>query len=190
MDLGSYQTIGFNAAAGAVQELNIAGNYLACLQASEATFNIKIGDSAASLFAAGLKLRAPIGQQFSTVTIDNTAGTGTLTGTMAYGAGDFSDQRFIDATALLATLTSEPDAACAPAAATQVLGADSNRQSVTISNLGTNVREVRVGDSNVAAGQGYELPAGQSITLNTTAALYVYNPHTAAQSVAVLVTEA
>lgn len=184
------QTIGLNIAAGAVQEFNISGTYLSCLSSSQVSFRVQLDDDSPSDFFQGLTVYADPGRTFARVIIDNTANASALTGELAFGTGRLVDARRIDTTPLLASLVTVADVACAPGAATLVAAADNNRQSVSISNLGLNPREVRVGDVNVGAARGSELPAGETITIDTAGAVYVWNPHTAAMSVGVLIVEA
>src|SRR5690348_14783698 len=144
MSAGAYQTIPFNVAAGKSEDFAISGLYLACLEASLGTFNVQIDGDAAAAFYQGLKVRAP-GKGFQIVTIINTDAALPLTGILAYGQGDITDSR-LSVTPSLSQVTTVADVACAAGATTEVAAADPNRESVTISNLGANVREVRVGD--------------------------------------------
>lgn len=69
-------------------------------------------------------------------------------------------------------------------AAAEIVAANASRKAVTIQALSTNTAVVRVGDSNVGASRGLELQAGQSVTIETTAAIYAYSA--AAQKLAVM----
>jgi len=189
-DAGTFQTTTQTVGAGQVQQVSITGSYLACIAASESYFGIRLDNAVSAQFAQGLKVRCSPGQQFSSVWIDNTAGAGPLTVTLAYGSGDLVDSRFIDVTPNLQSLLTQADVACAPGAQTELIGVDTNRQAVIVCNPIANPREVRVGDANTGAAQGYELSPGDSVTLATTQPVYVWNPHTAAMPVAAMSVEA
>lgn len=83
-------------------------------------------------------------------------------------------------------LLSMPDVSCAPGVATPVDAASSLRREVIVGNREDSVVSVRVGDALVAANRGAQVAPGSSITLQTTAEIRVFNPHTAAQFVTVL----
>ena len=68
--------------------------------------------------------------------------------------------------------------------AAQIRAATANRQKIIVTALDTNSREVRIGDSGVGAANGILLFPGQTETLETSAAVHCYNPHSAAQVVA------
>lgn len=84
------------------------------------------------------------------------------------------------------TLTSTPDVSVLGTTTAQVIAGRADRLSVTIKNLNGNASLIRVGDSLVGAARGHELMPGESITLNNTAAVYVYNSDAGAQSVSIL----
>lgn len=84
-----------------------------------------------------------------------------------------------------ATLDSLADDSIAATTTEQVAAADADRRAIIITNLITNTAAVRVGDSGAGAANGIPLQPGESVTLETSAAVYVYNSHSAAQSVAI-----
>lgn len=69
------------------------------------------------------------------------------------------------------------------AAAAVVLAANANRKEAFVTNLAANADPVRVGDVNAGAARGVEVSPGQTLTVSTEAAVYVYSPSN--QSVAV-----
>lgn len=83
------------------------------------------------------------------------------------------------------TLDSLADDSIAATTAEMVAASDANRRALIITNLATNVGEKRVGDSGVGAANGIPLPPGESVTLDTTAEVWVYNAHSSAESVAI-----
>lgn len=84
------------------------------------------------------------------------------------------------------TLKTTADESVAATTAEQVLAANTSRRHAVVQNLDGNTAAVRVGDSNVGAARGHKLVPGDSIVLETTAAVYVYNTHSAAQSVSLV----
>lgn len=75
------------------------------------------------------------------------------------------------------------DVAVPATSSAQVLAADANRLSALIINPPTNTETVRVGISGVAAASGIPLAPGESVELALTAAIFVYNPGAAPQTV-------
>ena len=74
-------------------------------------------------------------------------------------------------------------------ATTQIVEANANRLCVIITNLATNTQTFRIGDADAGASRGIELAPGESIEIETTAAVYGYNPGGSAESVSVMWTE-
>ena len=75
-----------------------------------------------------------------------------------------------------ASVETTADASILTTATTQVLAANADRISATISNLSANGTVLRVGDASTGATRGAEIPVGGSAVLNITGAIYVYNP--------------
>jgi hypothetical protein len=71
---------------------------------------------------------------------------------------------------------------------TQIVGENTARLCVLISSKKDNTATIRIGDSNTSASRGIELAPGQSISIETTEAVYGYNPAAVAVSVAVIYT--
>lgn len=72
--------------------------------------------------------------------------------------------------------------------AADVMAGDPDTLSVTVTSLETNdpSAPLRVGTAGVGATSGHPLWPGDSITMATNATVRVYNPHSAAQTVAVM----
>jgi hypothetical protein len=189
-DTGAYATLNWTVPAGQTLAALITGQFVVCLQANQATFGIGIDGNASAQFAQGLMFRMPPGKSFGQLIIDNTANTSSLTVTLGYGSGDFRDSRLISTTPLLQSLTTIADVACAAGAQTQVALQDNNRAYIKICNLLANPLAIRVGDINTGAARGAEVVPGDSIELETTSPVYVWNPHSAAVNVGILVVEA
>lgn len=83
-------------------------------------------------------------------------------------------------------LQSATDVTLGAAATTAILAADPARRAVIIGNLSTNAEVLRIGPVVAGAARGQELLPGESITLETTAAIYGYNPGAAGQDVSVI----
>ena len=86
-------------------------------------------------------------------------------------------------------LNSAADVTLAATATTQIVGALATRLCVLISNKKTNTQTFRIGDSNAGAVRGVELAPGQSISIETTEAIYGYNPGGSGENVGVVWTE-
>jgi len=81
-------------------------------------------------------------------------------------------------------ISTTADTSIAATTTSQVLAANSDRALAIITNLKANSSEIRVGDSNTGAARGIPCQPGETVTLETIAAIYVYNSDAAAQSVA------
>lgn len=81
------------------------------------------------------------------------------------------------------------DVAMTATATTQILAANGDRVKALITNLAANTQTLRIGDTNAGATRGVELAPGETIELETTEAIYGYNPGGVAQSVGVAWTE-
>jgi len=74
------------------------------------------------------------------------------------------------------TLNSSLDVALAATAKTLIAFPDLTRRSILINNLATNASTMRIGNINTSAVIGQPLRPGETLTLETTAAIYAYNP--------------
>lgn len=73
------------------------------------------------------------------------------------------------------------------ASATTLIKAAGTRKKILITNLSGNAEIIRIGDSAAAAARGIELAPGMTAELETSGAIYGYNPSAAtAQSVGIL----
>lgn len=64
----------------------------------------------------------------------------------------------------------------AAAAAAEILAANTDRVSAIITSVSTNTQEVRIGDGDTGAARGVQLNPGESLEIETTAAIYAYTP--------------
>lgn len=106
--------------------------------------------------------------------------------TIRYGValGEITDSKFNYTSPLVvrqaspSRVTSSDSDVIIPAMSTAVvINTDPARAFVTISNLAANAGAVRLGDNNVGVPSGYELPRGASVSLETYADIYAYNPN-------------
>lgn len=74
-------------------------------------------------------------------------------------------------------------------ATTQIVGSLATRLCVLISSKKSNTATIRIGDSNTGVSRGIELAPGQSISIETTEAIYGHNPAAVAVFVSVILTE-
>lgn len=176
-------------AAGATEVINATGNYIAALTATGA-FSIGLDDNGLTPWEAGLSANLEPGETYSKVRITDLSGAPN-TVEMCLGYGQFKDARFT----LLGSITtsptkatafaSVPDVVCGAAGQTILAVALATRRQLIVSNLAANASTIRVGDVGAAAGEGVELAPGQTLIVDTAAAVYAWNPG-AVQSVAVV----
>jgi hypothetical protein len=86
-------------------------------------------------------------------------------------------------------LNSTADVTLAATSTTQILGAVAARFCALICNLAANSGKFRIGDVNTGATRGVELIPGESISIETTEAIYGYNPGGSGEAVSVIWTE-
>ena len=86
-------------------------------------------------------------------------------------------------------LNSAADVTLAATSTTQIVGALATRICVLIGNKKTNTQTFRIGDSNAGASRGVELAPGESVSIETTEAVYGYNPGGSGEGVSVIWTE-
>lgn len=89
----TYNTSTWTIAAGAAQDYDVGGNYLACLASNMVSFAVALDGGRSMFMSQGIKLRTPAGSPFQKITIDNSGNGSPLTVTMAYGQGDMTDAR-------------------------------------------------------------------------------------------------
>lgn len=179
----NYATREFTIAPGALVQVARASDFLVCL-ASSAPFRVSLDSQPASDFEAGLTL-SPAGG-FALAAIENT-GAASLTITLGFGVGNVRDARISGQVGtketMPDTLTSGAAVSVATGGATLIRGANSARREIVIINSGAGA--VYIGsDAAAVAGAGLPLQAGQSMTLQTAAAIYARNDSGAAVNVA------
>lgn len=170
--------------AGSELMLPLQAEYLHVISASQSTFGLTIGDDAPGMGRPGANFRVPSGHHFEAVRVLNHDAAEDLVLTLGYGRGDFTLMQFKSIPA--STLTTAPDASIPAGATGLVLAANPNRRNVIVANPFGNPREFRVGDANVGEFRGVELPPGERLFLDTTGAIYAYNPDIAGMNISVV----
>lgn len=184
----------------------VLGSFIRVVRASSATATIKVAvgrnleDHYEELTKNG---KIPVGEGFKRLYFANDAQPGEWVivmvndGAHSYDVentslGNIASVGSIDDPVEIAahsTLVTTADDSIAATTTEQILAANTDRKEALITNLADNGAKIRVGDANTGAGRGIEVSPGQTITLNTTAAIYVYNEGASAQSVAILEVE-
>lgn len=169
------------------QTVTTAGQFIRCVTAS-ADFKLAVDNGSNMFFAQGIGYYAP-GAPFKELRLTEVHGAINSI-ELVIGWGEYADSRFSIAGGLKLdvgdTLTSTLDDNIPAATAQQILAADTTRRRVILTNLPTNPREFRIGGAATAAARGAILMPGDTLILETTAAISAYNPHAAAQSIAIL----
>lgn len=186
----SYTTYPVTLAAGAQTTLAVAGRTVRVLEASTKDFRVTLNNGAESIVPPGTAITLDEG--VSSVRLRNT-GTDPLALVLAVAAGTVADDRL--------TASAPVDIANWPAGfnvnnlptvqavretrggtfatwganvsgtASQIVGANATRRSVTIQNRGPD--PVVIGNAGILPGDGPEIPYGGSLTLsNITAGIY------------------
>lgn len=162
-----------------------SADFLVCLAATGA-FKISIDENPLSEFEKGLTYRSPAG--FKRVRIVNTSGA-TLTVKMGFGKGGIQDNRLSisgeinTSEAMPDTLTTGNPVTVADASAQLIAASNPLRRELMLVNEGGGTVRI-VADGAATAGQGLPLGASQSVTLQTSAAVYIRNDTGAAVNIA------
>lgn len=185
----NYATLAYTIAAGGTISIIRQADFVACLTASD-KFRIAFDDGSESDFEAGLTY-AP-GEGFSRLTLRN-PNASAITVQLGIGAGAIRDGRVtINAGVTLPTRESAPDVlstgapvSAATGAATQLAPANGLRREILLVNTDSAATVFVGGNAAAAAGEGIPVLAGQSLTLESSAAVYARNDSGAAVAVAV-----
>lgn len=177
-------------------KLQIGGNFLwlASANISSATVTVAFSRENSSEgipFKQGTAIK---GVRFSEILITNAAQAGVVV-TFVYITEASQALEVVNAGITIATvaftrsntLTDTADVALGAGARTAILAANLTRRRAIITNLAAGAATIRVGNSaTVAAARGTPVLPGETIVLETTAAISAWNPGGVAQSVAVL----
>jgi len=180
-----YKVFKYSLAPGENQTINRPANTLICLDAT-APFEIGFDDQPLTSFEKGLRYEAAA--DFKKVRIKNPTGS-TISVELGFASGGVGDSRLTLAGSLTVdqqggnTLVNMSVSALATAE-TVVSVANLSRHEILVSNLGTDT--VFLGGAGVLNNTGLPLAAGATATLQTKAAVSVYNPAAAAVALAIL----
>ena len=182
------KTYSINVPANGSLLLPSGGTYVYCTDANLTSFRIAIDDVAEGKCGPGLGYeRGSEEEPFSAVRIVNDNGAA-LTGTIVIGTGRILDNRLTLTGAVnvsvASTLDSLADVACADAATTSVLAANSARREAVIHNKSATAT-VKWCDAGGAAANGIPLAPGQTAFLNVTDQVYIRNDSGGSVDVAV-----
>jgi hypothetical protein len=139
----------------------------------------------AGAFGAGSKYRAPYGEKFSLVTVEDTSGA-TNTVTLIVGVGDFDDAALIigagtsvavadaslDALKRGTGLGTRADITLNNGALTSFGAPSANTREQIVVADPANTVDLRIGDANVTASRGALLRPGAALVLNTNATVH------------------
>lgn len=174
-----YQTVDVPVPANGSVTFEMYGSYVQCLESNLTEFRIGFDDSSTQVMAQGFHAKAEPGERFRSITIDNSDNASALSVRLAVGSGDFRDSRLTTSAPLdIKTPTIIPttaDTALVALTAAEILAANVNRKEALITNLGLSALSIRVGDSNVGAARGQPVAPGQTVTLETTAAIWGFS---------------
>ena len=177
--------------AGQRYQLNYSMTYFRVMTLSLSTLSVNFsGTTDTSFVGAGVGIKMKNAIPY--VSLINTGGAD-LTVTVGCGCVEINDSRLsltgnINAiTVSGATLATVSDVALPNNTATKVVVANANNKSVIISNLLASGVVMRIGDSNVGATRGAEIPIGGSVTLDCSADIWVFQNSGGALSVGVAI---
>lgn len=178
---------------GVEHPIEKGGNFIRVRQ-SDQTFTILLDDDVELKAEQNDVFQLTDDDEFKSLAVINDSGAN-LTFQLEIGYGEVKTNNVSISGTLKAalqghsTLSSAADDSIAATSTELVLASNTNRKEALITNLSSNAGNIRVGDSNAGASRGVEVSPGQTVTLSTTAAIYVYNEGTSAQSVGLLEVE-
>lgn len=175
-------------AAGDSVPIHASGAYVVALSAT-GSFALAFDGGPFTPFLAGLKVQLAHSETFKTVRIKDTSGNPN-TIMLGLGFGDLTDARLNLSGAITIAgsqnIATVADVALAAGVATQIVAANVARRAVVVKNLAGNLQTMRIGDAVAGAARGLELAPGETISIDSGAAVYGYNPGGAAESVSVM----
>ncbi len=173
------------------QRINYATSYFRVIALTLATLSINTAGAAGDTSVVGAGIGIELDEIVPWIELINT-GASDLTVTVAMGICKIQDSRLTltgtvtTSVASGATLSDVADVAVLTTATTKVNTGSATYKSVIISNLLANAGVVRVGTSSAGAARGAEIPIGGSVTLDTQADVYIYNPNAGTVNIGVL----
>ncbi len=180
---------GFSLSAGQEATRSIDGAFVRCDSATgEVYLTLETSDGRSLgtvAMRAGKRVRS--GVPFSKVRVEN-QGAASVDVTLEIGAleVDSSEMAGTVTVSVPDTVDSANDVTVGAGSAVQVAAARAGRRYVMVTNLPSNSETLRVGGSGAAANNGTPAVPGQTVTHDSSGAVYAYNPGAAAQDVAVV----
>jgi hypothetical protein len=157
--------------------VNTPGDFVMCTSCT-APFTVRFDDQGYTLLDNNVayKLEANFKKCFLLSTVNQTV-------QIVVGFGECINNRLYVPSAVTIgativngnTFTPLADVSMTAGAAVQIMAANANRKSLTISSNINNAGSLRLGDSTVTATKGLELAPGSTVSLDTTAAVYGWN---------------
>lgn len=176
-----YQELTYTIAAGARQEVYQVFNYFRVTSQSGGALSVRFGQNGLETPFTGQGIGVQFSVTFPRLTLVNTGGT-SMTITIAIAVGRISDDRLnVSGTVTVAgtvTTNDNPGTTIVNGqvtinnTATQIVAANATRRHVIIKNPSTATKSIFVGDSGVTTTNGIEVAIGESITIDSEAALY------------------
>lgn len=158
--------------AGGFVEVVQVGDFVRILEAADQV-TVQTDQGLYAEMQKGQAVRQP--ERFDRVRISNATGAD-LALDVAIGFGEFWDDRMIGEvlTNQISPSTLNTPADVSFSVAQVLIAANTSRKAVVIAAAPGNTANVKIGDSNVGAARGVTLQPGQSITIQSTAAIYGY----------------
>lgn len=169
------------------QEIKASGRFLRVLATPVADVFLSIDGGSELQRGAGQQVHVPDG--FRRFTVRSAVAQTVRVSSSETGQDDARSNVALSVSASVtpgADVGNGGDVAVPATSAAQVLAANLNRLAAIITNPTANTVAVRVGKAGVGAASGIPLDPGDSVTLATTSAISVYNPHSGAQTVSAL----
>lgn len=174
-----YRDYSYDIPPGGTVQIDGASEFITCLAAT-LPFKISFDDAPRTNFAEGLSYDAQVA--FNRVRIDNDNDT-SITVKVGLGRGGIKDTRFVATGSIMTTTVAPPvlsDIAKATIAGTnsiQFLAADTRRKEAIIRHLGTTPTPVWIKAVPGFDESGLLLNEGEVVTLESSAAVHIYNPN-------------
>lgn len=175
----AYREFTYVVPAGTRQRIFYSTTYFRIMSLTLNTLSVNFaGTTDTTIVGAGIGIKMKAAVPY--VDLINTGGAD-LTVTVALGCVEINDSR-LNLTGSVnsvivsgATLVTVADVTLTHGVATKIITGNANNKSVIISNLLASAAVIRVGDLNVTATRGAEVPIGGSITLDCSADIWGFN---------------
>jgi hypothetical protein len=157
---------------GASQKFTVEGNFFMYYEGVGSIDAVINNSNKFDNLVPGVAMKLSPGQEFKDVTVTNTSGA-TQSLRLVIGFGDFIDIRSLVSinNVQADTITPSTDVSVG-AAATLITPQDAEQRTVLITVPDTAANGIRVGNASVTATNGVHVGVGQSISLETNAAVY------------------